>query len=229
MMADEISTTWSAHVRLLCMKYGLPDPLQLLKSETVWPKARWMTLVKTRITIYFEQDRRAKAIVNSKMQYLNVQLQGLCGAPHTALLNIRTVQDALKLRFHLKFLTGNYLTRERLAINQGTNPRCRLCPAPAESNQHNLTQCPGTADIHRRMLPELLNIVQPSSMILADQSTHLTQFILDCTSINLPDSYRIPAHSPSVLKCLGSHLTGPMQLAEKDPDYLDPVNSKEIM
>ena len=72
MMADEISTTWSAHVRLLCMKYGLPDPLQLLKSETVWPKARWMTLVKTRITIYFEQDLRAKAIVNSKMQYLNV-------------------------------------------------------------------------------------------------------------------------------------------------------------
>ena len=137
------------------------------------------------------------------MQYLNVQLQGLCGAPHSALLNIRTVQDALKLRFHLKFLTGDFLTRERLAINHGTNPKCRLCPAPVESTEHILTQCTGTADIHRRMLPELLNIVhhmQPSSMILADQSTHLTQFILDCTSINLPDSYRIPAHNPGVFE-----------------------------
>ena len=29
-MADQKSTTWSHHVRLLCLKYNLPDPLMLL-------------------------------------------------------------------------------------------------------------------------------------------------------------------------------------------------------
>ena len=38
------------------------------------------------------------------------------------------------------------------------------------------------------------------SSILSNQPHHLTQFILDCTSINLPDSYRVPAHKPRVSK-----------------------------
>ena len=32
-MSDDKSTTWSAHVRLLCMQYSLPDPLQLLSEN----------------------------------------------------------------------------------------------------------------------------------------------------------------------------------------------------
>ena len=37
---------------------------------------------------------------------------------------------------------------------------------------------------------------EPSSLILDNHSYHLTQFILDCTSINLPESNRIPVHNP---------------------------------
>ena len=105
-MSDHKSTTWSAHVRLLCLRYSLPDPLQLL-SENPWSKAKWKLLVKTKIVVYFENKLRAIAKKNSKMNYLNVQISGLSGSPHTALININTTQDALRLRCHLKFITEN--------------------------------------------------------------------------------------------------------------------------
>ena len=139
--------------------------------------------------------------MNSKMRYLNVNLLGLAGAPHVALLNINTTQDARRLRYHLKFLTGDYLTAERLAIDQAQSPKCKLCDAPVESIEHVLTRCLATAETRRRILPELLNIVsqvQPSCAILNLQQGHLTQFILDCSSMNLPNCFRVPTHNPRI-------------------------------
>ena len=162
-------------------------------------------LVKTKIRIYSEVKLRKKTEGNSKMCYLNVELAGLSGSPHVALLNINTTQDALKLRYHLKFLTGDYLTAERVSADQSTSPMCKLCEAPVESTEHVLTACLSTADTRRRLLPELLNTVsqvQPSSAILLSQDYYLTQFLLDCTSINLPCSYRVPTHNPRVSEIL---------------------------
>ena len=89
MMSDSKSCTWSAHVRNLCLIYDLPDPLELL-SCPAWPKSKWLEIVKTKVTIFHEKALRGQAITNSKMQYLNVKLQGLSGLPHIALQNIRT-------------------------------------------------------------------------------------------------------------------------------------------
>ena len=97
--------------------------------------------------------------------------------PHPALLNIKTTQVSLKLREHLKFLTGDYLTAERLSIDQGTDPKCRLCSAPLESTEHILTQCRVTFEVYDRLLPELLNTtlsVQPTSDILSSPLKNLT-------------------------------------------------------
>ena len=52
------------------------------------------------------------------MTYLNVQLHGLSGHPHPVLDNIYTTQDVKKLQLHLKFLAGDYLTNDRLALDQ---------------------------------------------------------------------------------------------------------------
>ena len=175
------------------------DPLTILEKYELWSKRKWTTLVKTKITVCFENQLRTLAEQNSKMIYLNVQLLGLSGIPHIALSNIETTQDSLKLREHLKFLTGDYLTAERISKEQGTDPKCRLCYAPCESIEHILTHCRATSEIYERLLPELLNAtisVQPNCSILNTPIQNLTQFILDCTSINLPDSYRIPAHNP---------------------------------
>ena len=165
-------------------------------------------LVTNRVTVYFESSLRELAATNSKMKYLNVQVQGLSGTPHPALLNIHNMQEVNKLRHHIKFLSGDYLTAERLATDTGSNPQCKLCLAPVESTVHVLTQCRATADIHGRLLPELLNtvlLVQPNCSILNTplDLQYLTQFILDCTSLNLPATYRIAAHNPHV-----SHIFG---------------------
>ena len=46
-----------------------------------------------------------------------------------------------------------------------------------------------------------LSQVQPTSQTLhVAASDVLTQFILDCTSINLDDSIRVPAHNPGIDK-----------------------------
>ena len=159
-------------------------------------------MVKTRVTAWFERELRQQALPNSKLQYLNVQLNGLAGRQHPALLNVSTTQDSKKLRLHLKFLTGDFLTGWRRSKDlPGTDPSCRLCLAEEETTEHILTTCPSLAEVRQRLFPDLMNVVasvQPSCKILKTHTPAiLTQFILDCTSINLEDDYRIPAHNPN--------------------------------
>ena len=140
------------------------------------------------------------------MKYLNVNLLGLSGSPHPAVRNICTNQDAKKLRIHLKFLTCDLLTNERISLNQPHHsPACTLCLCPLDSIEHITASCRATSDVRDRLLPQLLNMVarvQPLCAIL-DHNTYttphiLTQFVLDCSSPNLPDRVRIPAHNPDI-------------------------------
>ena len=202
-MAGPKSHTWTAHLRHTCLLYRLPDPLALLQCGQVWKKSSWKTLTKTRVTVHYENILREEALKNSKMKYLNVEVQGLSGVPHPALLNIENAQEVKKLRAHIKLLSGDFLTAERLNLDNGKSPQCRLCLSAVESVAHVVTQCRATSDICSRMLPELLNTVlvaDPSCSILdvPNQTKYLTQFILDCTSLNLPAACRIAAHNPRI-------------------------------
>ena len=201
-MADQTSVTWSAHLRTLCLKYRLHDPLQLLQSGQVWKKQKWTELTRTLVTVHHENELREKSKSNSKMKYLNVQIQGLSGIPHPALLNISNTQDIMMLRHHIKIFAGDFLTAERLAADNGSDHKCKLRHAQVEDLDHVLTQCRASTDIRERILPELINTVlqaQPGCSILLSpvQAQHLTQFILDCTSLNLPSSCRVVVHNPA--------------------------------
>ena len=138
------------------------------------------------------------------MKYLNVQLSGLNGPPHPALRTITTTQDVKKLRHHLKFLTCDFLTNERLHLDQpNLSPACDLCKAPTDSIEHVLVSCMATNEVRSRLFPELVNCVakvQPMCSILRQDHSPaiLSQFILDCSSLSLPDSFRIPAHNPEI-------------------------------
>ena len=198
------STTWSNHIQLLCLKYALPSPLAVLLSTPPVSKESWNTLVKTRVTVWHERELRRKALSNSKMTYLNVQLTGLSGHPHPVLHNITNTQEAKKLRVHLKFLTNDYLTNERRAKdNPALSSACVLCSDPLDSIEHVMVTCRATSEVTRRIYPELVNAifqVQPTCSILQfhPSPSILTQFLLDPTSMNLPDSIRVPAHNPGV-------------------------------
>ena len=201
-MADSSSTTWAGHLRLLCQMYGISDPLFLIEKETPWSKDRWKTLTTTKVIIYHERQLRSKAARNSKMDYLNVQTLGLTGRIHPAVQNLWTTQDVRKARQHLKFLAGDYLTGEQLANENGGQPKCKLCLAPVETTAHIIVKCSALSDVRNRIMPELLNKIsdiQPTSQVLKNpNSNNLTQFILDCTSTNLPTEYRISGEHPRV-------------------------------
>ena len=68
MMMGNKSTTWSAHLRMLCIMYGLPDPLRLMSTPPT--KSEWQTLTQTKVTVYHEQRLRKLAEGNSKMKFL---------------------------------------------------------------------------------------------------------------------------------------------------------------
>ena len=108
------------------------------------------------------------------------------------------------VRPHVKFLAGDYLCFDTLAHDRGVQPYCRLCqlltphPAPSEDYEHILTRCRATADTRGRILPQLLNTISdnlPSNWLLSSPAHNLlTQFILDCCSLNLPRRFNINDH-----------------------------------
>ena len=195
MMSDDKSTTWSVHVRLLSKLYGLPDPLKLVQCSPM-SKNEWKTLVVTKVTAHHERYLREKAEQNSSMQYLNVQLSGLTGRPHPALLNISETRQALRFRSHIQMLSGDFASSQLIGKHQNSDQSCQLCPCDLESTQHILTECLATSNVRERLLPELLNLVasvHPTNALLdPNVSKHtLTQFILDPTSFNLSNRFRI--------------------------------------
>ena len=140
------------------------------------------------------------------MRYLNVQISGLSGRPHPILHNVCTNQEVKKLRLHLKFLTCDYLTNERLSKDRpNMSSTCDLCLDCADTIEHVLASCKATTEVRDRLYPELVNVVasvQPMCAILTQHppADILTQFILDCSSANLPESFRIPIHNPNITK-----------------------------
>ena len=115
---------------------------------------------------------------------------------------VLTTQDVSILRPHLKMLAVDYLCYDHLGCDRGTDPCCRLCqtfsnhPAPAEDMVHLLARCRATEDIRNRVLPDLMNILAKfhltNRLLSASSHDHLTQFILDCSSLNLPNDIRVP-------------------------------------
>ena len=205
MMTDNTSLTWAAHIRIGFQIYQLPDPLQLLESAP-WSKERWKSHTSITILSHHEKVWRQKSAGNYKLQYLNVQCTGLSGKLHPILSWVLTTQDVMIVRPHIKMLAGDYLCFDFLAHDRGLEPHCRLCqmlcddPAPVEDYLHIITGCRATANTRTDKLPTLLNIIlhfSPNNSILdTPTSKLLTQFILDCSSLNLPPDTRIPPDHP---------------------------------
>ena len=93
-------------------------------------------------------------------------------------------------------MSGDYLAYRVLATQRDTSGHCWLCPAPWEDVRHILTECEATREVRERILPELavvLTEVKPRSVIdkLLSDKAMLAQFVVDCTSLNLPNEVRI--------------------------------------
>ena len=125
--------------------------------------------------------------------------------PHPVLRNVAAASDVLKLRVQVRFLVGDYLTYSLdHSHGNGKSPHCRLCSTADtplnESVSHVISQCSALESVRSRILPEILDVVRNLSpqkwvsnyLHLQNDNTR-TQFILDCTSQNLPISIRVKA------------------------------------
>ena len=103
-------------------------------------------------------------------------------------------------------LAGDYLCYDILSKDRGADPHCRLCSNPpglaaaVKNYEHLLTSCSATKETRTDRLTTLLNTVSyysENNRILNSRSNELiTQFLLDCTSLNLPSDTRIPPNYP---------------------------------
>ena len=193
--APKNSNTWSAHLKNLASIYDMEDPLAMIKRSPP-SKESFKKYVAAKITSHWERKLRKAAELNRKMTFLNVSLKGLNGRAHPALNGVFLTKDIPKLRAHIKLLSGDLLTYEMRSIYCGSSPHCRLCHLdqdierkPKEDVCHILTECPAFKESRQRIIAEIRDVCKESQYELIEifsTNALLTQFILDCTSLNLP-------------------------------------------
>ena len=132
--------------------------------------------------------------------FFNVSLTSLRGSCHQAIRNILTTYDVKKCRFHLKMLSGDYLTYSIKAKQSGGSPDCRLCVSSVSENiMHMLVVCTAYSEIRERTLAkyiELSHEIQFPFTDISHNNENLCQFILDPSSVNLKS--RIPENHSKI-------------------------------
>ena len=112
-------------------------------------------------------------------------------------------QEVLQSRVHIKMLAGDYPCQQYLSFDRSQDPTCLICrTSKTEDMVHLLSMCRATGETRARIIPELLNTLSvyfPTNELLVSLShAQLTQFILDPTSLNLPQDTRISPNHPAL-------------------------------
>ena len=197
------SNTWSSHVKSLAFEYEIEDPTSMITKKPS-NKAVFKEYINSKITSSCEKQLRDASRNNSKMSYFNVSVKGLNGRCHSALIGCKETKDIPKLRAHIKLLCGDLFTYEQRSKYIGGSPHCRLCShdnlkpeRPVENVCHLDAECEAFKDVRENVVMEMKSVCSKSDYnleLVFNSKSLLTQFILDCTSLNLPN--RISPEDP---------------------------------
>ena len=188
--SNDNSRTWSAHLRHLCRRYNLEDPLLYLQMDPP-EKSSYKENILTKITSYYEKKLRQEALNNSRMTYFNVTTQGLRSRTHRAICDLLTVYQVKLARPHIKMLMGDYATLAIKFIQSGGSPDCIICTGNyRESICHLIASCSALAEERAQILTKYEQLCTDTiakldlNQIIANEET-FCQFVLDPTSLNL--------------------------------------------
>ena len=191
--SNEKSHTWCRYIRKLACMYEIRDPLDAI-ADTPQSKREYSAYISTKITVYHERQLREASKGNSKMVYLNIQLKGLNGQIHSSLKGISSSNKAIRSRAHIKMLCNDLQTQEEKTKHQGGSPYCLLCSKPKSNIEnlcHIIAKCDCYNDIRQRIIHQIEIICATAATkinfkLILSNDEWTTQFILDCTSVNLP-------------------------------------------
>ena len=183
------SSSWFGKIRNLCLQYNLPHPLALLDFPL--SKAKYKSLIKSKITDFWEQRLRAEAAPLTSLLYFKPSYMSLA-RPHaiwwTAGANPYEVAKAV---VQCRMISGRY--RTLLLISNWSESGESCCPATSctetdESLEHILLECPAYAHIRKNLVEKFKSVKNEDLRKLAlsalqQSPTFLMQFLLDATAL----------------------------------------------
>ena len=180
--------SWFYQIRDICLMYGLPHPLEMLRTPP--SKSTFRRLVRSRIVDYWEKNLRQQSSPLTSLLYFKPQFHSLL-SPHpiywTAGSNPYEVAKAV---VQGKMLSGRYRT-EVLASHWSTNPNgfCQgsQCNQLPETLDHILLHCTSYRASREKLCrlwydTKDCHVSDIIRYILSESSEVLIQFILDATT-----------------------------------------------
>ena len=209
------SGSWFSDVRKICIKYDLPDPMDILGD----PPSRysWKRQINIKVNLYWKTRIGSQADSYSSLKHLSINLFSP-GNVHP-LLKVGEDQDparqANRLPVKLKLVTGTYILQSnRSAFNNlQIDPTCLLCKCEEESIEHFLLKCSAFETVRRPVLESISYILLDTfdeRFELLDDERKL-QIILDihmvykCTKNNLAAVLHIEHHCRRLCYSLHTH------------------------
>ena len=188
-----MSKSWISQIVRLCQQYGLPSPLQLLQDPL--PKLKFKTLVKAKVTDYWEKFLRSESSdpKYSSLTYFKPNFMSL-SSPHPAWTTASSSPSRVAMAtIQVQMLSGRYRS-ESLCRYWSSNRGgfCLISPACAavkEDIPHILAYCPVLAPVREKLVRFTSDYCYNSFPPIFDVITNLcipsnpnfVQFLLDCS------------------------------------------------
>jgi hypothetical protein len=181
------TNSWFAAVRIICVKYNIPDPLDLLRN----PKSKfaWKRLVNSKVDNYWKEQIIDRAQAYSSLKHLNTN--AFQPGTHHPILNTAkgNPRDVTRLLTRLKLATGTYILQtNRKAFNQNkVSSECMLCKEGEETKQHFIFLCKSLEKVRRPILETVYRLVAECGYVSDD---NLLQLVIDSTGLNRDQGQR---------------------------------------
>ena len=179
------SSSWSAHVKCLLSKYGLPPASALITNSP--SKNEWKKAVNGAVHGLWTKELRETARDKSSLQYLN--LEGCStDSVHPVWQDLSCPLAIKKATVKAMLLTKRYplSTSPTAGINQSDT--CPLCKRDPETTTHFILQCSKLSATRLPYIRRIMDMCRNQNISIDLES--ITRIVLDSTHLPVP----IPNH-----------------------------------